>query len=364
MYVRQFHLYTKQTYAKVFLSICTGCAQRGLEMTASESSHVTDRARRTYKRLMGVVRKDMEAHSHLFQKRRKVETGVEYDESRQESEKDFGAAGAEMGSNSNYTMEEGEEANDDFGAASAEMGSNDIMEEEDDEDEDEDEDGGSWTHDTVGAVAIDSKGNICAGVSSGGIHLKHPGRVGEAAQYGSGCWTVCSSSSRFGCSLTGTGEQLMATLLACSFGSRVGGGGGSAGGMEGVLKEGFGGFMRDGRIGFSEERSAGGIFIRAFPDENDDGENGNENENEESEHGTVKIEGGNVQESSNGVGRLETNEGEMKEGNERRWRTEVWFGHTTDSMGVGWMSLNDATPTVRVSRKDPAKEFTYFGTSI
>ncbi|KAK5670867.1 hypothetical protein QVD99_002637 [Batrachochytrium dendrobatidis] len=73
--------------------------------------------------------------------------------------------------------------------------------------------------DTVGAVIMDSKGNISAGVSSGGISLKWPGRVGEAAIYGAGVWAqrtsaTLSSDLGIGISVSGCGEQIIKTQLA------------------------------------------------------------------------------------------------------------------------------------------------------
>ncbi|KAF8210540.1 nucleophile aminohydrolase [Mycena galopus ATCC 62051] len=96
--------------------------------------------------------------------------------------------------------------------------------------------------DTVGAVAfvssptsISNSGSssnsnsnlpysIAAGVSSGGILLKHTGRVGEAAVFGAGCWAQAEASrsgdakrkSRVGmaCSVSGTGEYIVRANLA------------------------------------------------------------------------------------------------------------------------------------------------------
>jgi len=64
--------------------------------------------------------------------------------------------------------------------------------------------------DTVGAIAISCDGITAAGLSSGGLLLKTPGRVGQAASYGAGCW------AQEGVTLTtsGVGEYLVKSLLA------------------------------------------------------------------------------------------------------------------------------------------------------
>jgi taspase (threonine aspartase 1) len=67
--------------------------------------------------------------------------------------------------------------------------------------------------DTVGAVAVDIDGKMACAVSSGGISLKHPGRIGEAAIVDAGVSIALAKDRVIGCSLSGTGEQIMKTRL-------------------------------------------------------------------------------------------------------------------------------------------------------
>ncbi|XP_067941640.1 threonine aspartase 1-like isoform X2 [Watersipora subatra] len=71
--------------------------------------------------------------------------------------------------------------------------------------------------DTVGAICVDSSGFIACALSSGGIALKHQGRVGQAAMVGSGCWV----NEHAAVATTGCGEQLMRTMLAKTLADRL-----------------------------------------------------------------------------------------------------------------------------------------------
>lgn len=57
------------------------------------------------------------------------------------------------------------------------------------------------THGTVGAVALDSKGNLAAATSTGGTPNCLPGRIGDSCVIGAGCYANNAS-----CAVSGTGE--------------------------------------------------------------------------------------------------------------------------------------------------------------
>ena len=66
------------------------------------------------------------------------------------------------------------------------------------------------SHDTVGALALDRRGNLAAGTSTGGTLNKAPGRVGDSSLIGCGCYADNQSAAA---SLTGWGEPIMKLVL-------------------------------------------------------------------------------------------------------------------------------------------------------
>lgn len=64
---------------------------------------------------------------------------------------------------------------------------------------------------TVGAVALDSRGGLFAGTSTGGTCCKHAGRVGDSPLIGCGCY---ADAEWGGVSCTGNGEGIMKIVMA------------------------------------------------------------------------------------------------------------------------------------------------------
>lgn len=64
---------------------------------------------------------------------------------------------------------------------------------------------------TVGAVAIDSWGNIAAATSTGGIPFKLPGRVGDSCLIGCGLY---ADNAVGGVSATGNGESIIRVVIS------------------------------------------------------------------------------------------------------------------------------------------------------
>ncbi len=64
--------------------------------------------------------------------------------------------------------------------------------------------------DTIGAVALDTYGRLAVGVSTGGIWLKLPGRVGDTPIFGGGFYI----SEDYAVCATGIGEAIMKGLIS------------------------------------------------------------------------------------------------------------------------------------------------------
>ncbi|KAJ3214691.1 taspase, threonine aspartase, 1 [Dinochytrium kinnereticum] len=163
--------------------------------------------------------------------------------------------------------------------------------------------------DTVGAVAIDVLGNIAAGVSSGGVMLKSPGRVGHAAIFGSGIWASnpTRDSPGFGCSLSGTGEQIIKTQLASKLAESLINtvSGNTTEEIQKVMDL----FLGSPLLRNDSKKSAGFIALKV-----------------EESIPTDKMEGASL-------------------------RAEFCMAHTTESMCFGWMSGRQSSPKTKWSRK-------------
>lgn len=80
--------------------------------------------------------------------------------------------------------------------------------------------------DTVGAIAIDLKGHIAAGSSSGGIGIKHRGRIGPAALVGIGTAVIPEDpDDHTGTSVaavtSGTGEHMATSIASAKCAERL-----------------------------------------------------------------------------------------------------------------------------------------------
>lgn len=151
-----------------------------------------------------------------------------------------------------------------------------------------------------------------AGVSSGGILMKFPGRVGEAAIYGSGCWAQKNFQSKrdspvplvektitgrsVACSTSGTGEQLMQSFFAMNCAQSLRDGQVYA---DEAIRTVFDQFLRQPDL--QPEQYGGVIACQAHIDE-----------------GGLQVEA-------------------------------VW-GHSTDSMAIGYFVSNQKSPKTFVSR--------------
>lgn len=169
--------------------------------------------------------------------------------------------------------------------------------------------------DTVGAVVMDTRGNIASAVSSGGISLKHPGRLGPAAIYGAGCWAYNQRPGKpgVGTVTSGSGEHIIRTVLARECAASIQRENNASLG----LSQGFKQSLLESEFLSEEEEKFAGVLALVHNEDN---------------------------------------------------TAEVLWGHTTDSMCVGYMSSSLKKPKAVMSRLPtggiPGKSFTMLGMPV
>lgn len=167
--------------------------------------------------------------------------------------------------------------------------------------------------DTVGAIAVDSRGNIACGASSGGIGMKYRGRVGPAALVGVGAAVipVDPEDTERTCVATvtsGTGEHMATTMAAT------------------VCAE---------RLYQSVKKGRGGEYVEVTEDE----ALRSMIENEFMGHPSVKYSN-----SAGAIGILGVKK--MRAG------MLLYYGHNTDSFAMASMSSDEDVPVCSMSRSN------------
>jgi L-asparaginase/beta-aspartyl-peptidase (threonine type) len=92
---------------------------------------------------------------------------------------------------------------------------------------------GDKSHGTVGAVALDTRGELAAATSTGGTFGKLEGRVGDTPIIGAGTW----ADSDVAVSCTGTGEYFIRTGAALAVAYKVKAGASLSQAIDGVLAD-------------------------------------------------------------------------------------------------------------------------------
>lgn len=165
--------------------------------------------------------------------------------------------------------------------------------------------------DTVGAIAIDVYGNIACGASSGGIGMKHRGRIGPAALVGIGAAVIPinegdSDRTTVATVTSGTGEHMGTTMAANTCSERI---------YQGIRK----------KLGGAYEQCSDDEAIASFI------------QTDFMDHPSVK-----ASHSSGAIGVLSVKR--TREG------AYLYYGHNTDSFAIASMHSDEAKPVCTMSR--------------